>query len=91
MSEYGTSDLRNAALYAQEQRRRAELEAELDVIAMREVDRARSRLAAITPEAAARVDTPEATVYGHGPGYGPDVTAKQLEDVYGTLEERPGW
>lgn len=90
MSEYGTGDVRYALKLAAERQQR-ERQAELDVIAMREVDRARSRLAAITPEAAARVDTPEETVRGYGPGYGPDVTANQLEGVYGTLEERPGF
>lgn len=37
------------------------------------------------------VDTSEQAVYGASPGYGPVVTAGQVEREFGTLEDQPGW
>lgn len=37
------------------------------------------------------VDTSEQAVHGAAPGYGPAVTAGQVEREFGTLDDQPGW
>ncbi len=48
--------------------------------------------AAYTPVSRAEsVDSPEQTLRGMAPGYGPEVTAYQLEREFGRLEDQPSW
>lgn len=37
------------------------------------------------------LDSVEQTLYGHAPGYGPEMTAHQLEGLYGKFGDIPGW
>jgi hypothetical protein len=51
----------------------------------------RSRLAPLFDEAGVEQQTPEQIVYGHAPGYGPDLEADRIERMAGPYQSVPGW
>jgi len=50
-----------------------------------------ARLAPLFESAGLEQQTPEQVVYGHAPGYGPELEAQRLEGLAGSYDVVPGW